>query len=261
MAAGASKRSTRAFVLAGLLASSPVALAGESMTAKERAMELYQESAALYQAGELKQAGERLEQAYALDPSPTLLYNLARVHEGLGELEAAIESYRRFLVAAPDTPDRGALEKRIETLGAQLAEQRRLREAEQRKHGKAEEGARGPSAPAVASPAGADPDRAPNRAPWLILGMGGLALGTGAGLGMISRGAARRAEDEESFLEAKAAERRANDFAVAANVALAVGGAVSLAGATWLLARPHRKPRAGVLLSVAPSGAALTARY
>jgi len=249
MAVGASMWSKCLLLLAGFVVSTPC-LADETATAKERAMDLYEQSLALYQQGDLEQAGELLSQAYALDPNPTLLYNQARVHEGLGDLEAAIDAYRRFLVAAPSAPDRGAIQKRISTLEAQLADRRQLREAEQAE----EQSAERPD-PVAPSP------RETGVTPWLVLGAGGLALGSGAILGLVSRREGERARDDETFLGAQAAERRANDYAVAANVAFAVGGAASLAGVTWVLVRKRRQRVAAAALFVDASGARISGRF
>ena len=97
-------RSTLACVTAALtlLAASPVAQAQAS--AKDRALRLFEQSAEAYEAGELEKAAELLERAYALDPDPTLLYNLARTYEGLGKLECLLDAGRGALHGDGDGP-------------------------------------------------------------------------------------------------------------------------------------------------------------
>src|SRR5690606_35346285 len=93
---------------------------------RKRALELFKESKQLYQEGRFRDAIERLEQAYALAPEPVLLYNLGRAFESSGELERAIDAYRRYLDEEPNAPDRGAISARIDTLERQLKERQAL---------------------------------------------------------------------------------------------------------------------------------------
>lgn len=93
---------------------------------RERAWQLYRESSEAYRRGEFRRAIALLEEAYSKSPEPVLLYNIARSHESLGELESAIEKYTRYLAAAPDVRDRGALELHVETLRDELATRTRL---------------------------------------------------------------------------------------------------------------------------------------
>jgi tetratricopeptide (TPR) repeat protein len=58
---------------------------------------LYAEGSALYRERKYRAAIERFRQAFALYPDPNLLYNIARSHEALGELQAAITGYRQCL--------------------------------------------------------------------------------------------------------------------------------------------------------------------
>lgn len=56
---------------------------------------LHVEGAALYRAGAYREAITKFESAYAIFPEPNILYNLGRCFQALGEVDQAIEYYRR----------------------------------------------------------------------------------------------------------------------------------------------------------------------
>ncbi|MCB9648131.1 MAG: tetratricopeptide repeat protein [Deltaproteobacteria bacterium] len=116
------------------LAKRPPAKKAESPRAQ--AIQLFQESRAAYRQGRFRAAAALLEKAYALDPAPTLLYNLARALESDGDFEGAVKAYQDYLAADPKADDRAAIAQRIENLQTQIAEreelQRRLKEAQAR---------------------------------------------------------------------------------------------------------------------------------
>ena len=56
----------------------------------------------LYKDGKYPEALVALEQAYAVDPQPKLLYAIAQVHVKLGRCPDAIVFYERFLATNPD---------------------------------------------------------------------------------------------------------------------------------------------------------------
>lgn len=66
------------------------------------AMTLYESARAHYRAGEYTAAAEDLENALVLDPAaPTLLFNLGRVYELMGDYERSLSAYRRLLAVTP----------------------------------------------------------------------------------------------------------------------------------------------------------------
>ena len=90
---------------------------------RDRALKLFEDSDKAYKAGKFEKAAELLREAYGLYPEPLLLYNLGRAQEGLGDAKGAIESYERYLKDAKQIKDRGAIERRVDTLKAQLAKE------------------------------------------------------------------------------------------------------------------------------------------
>jgi tetratricopeptide (TPR) repeat protein len=70
-------------------------------------VQFYRSGREHFEAGRYREAIADLEQALALDPSsPTLVYNVARVYELLGELDEAIRYYQVYLqMLTPDEED------------------------------------------------------------------------------------------------------------------------------------------------------------
>ena len=96
---------------------------------KARALELFKQSKDKYRSGDFQAAANLLEEGYELHDEPVLLYNLARAYEGLGELERAAAAYEQYLVAEPDTKDRGAIEQKVSNIRKQVAERDALADA------------------------------------------------------------------------------------------------------------------------------------
>ncbi len=108
------------FVLA---ANASVAVAQERREPPPEAVEFYRTGREHFAAGRYREAIVDLERALTLDPgSPTLLYNLGRVHELLGDLPTAIEYYGSYVRLLPptETEERARIEESIRRLeGAQ----------------------------------------------------------------------------------------------------------------------------------------------
>ena len=71
----------------------------------------------MYQQGEYRAAIARLEAAVALDPDgKELVYNLAVIHEKLGEIELAERFYRRYLEMETAAKEREEVEAVLQRL-------------------------------------------------------------------------------------------------------------------------------------------------
>lgn len=156
------------------------------------------------------------DRAFKLDPSPILLYNIARCHEEMGTLDPAIRNFELYLARAPDAPDREDVERRI-----------RVMEAIARRQADA-----APVAPAQPAPAETSALR------WWgygTLGAGVVSLAVGGAMGVAADSAAEdhRAADTRADKARFATE--ANDNATVANVGFIVGGALVAAGATLVI--------------------------
>jgi tetratricopeptide (TPR) repeat protein len=202
---------------------------------RQRAMELFEESEQRYRAGELEEAQRLLLEAYALDPNPVLQYNLGRVYEALGKLEEAAGAFREFLDGAPDAPDRGAIERRIETLQKQIAD-RKAQETRER------ERAKKPPPPPPKPPPPLQ-DTGPGVTPWIIAGAGAAALLGGVVAGVLANKAHDDAVADPSFRGAQDSQDKAVTFATIANVGFVVGGAAVVVGVGWgLMDQPDTPP-------------------
>lgn len=91
---------------------------------RAQVQQLFDDSEKAYKAGQFEKSADLLKKAYQLIPDPTLLYNLGRSLEGMGDLEGAVDNYERYLKEAKKVDDRGAIERRIDTLKAQIAKQK-----------------------------------------------------------------------------------------------------------------------------------------
>lgn len=66
-----------------------------------------------YSSGDYEAAIAHFEAAYEIDPQPNIVYNIARVEEKLGRLEAAVSNYEKFIVLSGASPElrKDALER------------------------------------------------------------------------------------------------------------------------------------------------------
>ena len=205
----------------GLIAA-PIASPCAAQEAEPSAISLFERAAAAYDRGDFTESVELLERAYALQPEPVIHYNLARAHEGLGQLEDAIEHFERYLEEAEDIRDRGAIERRLETLRGLLAERRRL----QREHRREDPVTPPPFTEAPAS-------TSPSPWPWIVAGLGVVGVGVGVGVGLLATERREQADLEPTHRGALAIFAEAEDLALAANITFAVAGIAALVGVIW----------------------------
>jgi tetratricopeptide (TPR) repeat protein len=108
--------------LAGAWLVSCVSLASAQAQTSEvpdqvRARECFNAAQAAYLAGKLDEARHGFECAYALMPSPELVWNLARVCERMGDVEAGVHYFREYLLHAKvSAKERKGIEARIRGL-------------------------------------------------------------------------------------------------------------------------------------------------
>jgi tetratricopeptide (TPR) repeat protein len=156
-----------ALLLTAALESAPRA---ESPT-HELAKKHYATGKSYYEIANYKEALDEFEKAYKLQPLPALLYNIGRCHESLGNLKAAVASYRDYLAREKEISDRATIEARIANL------EKRIKPAEPAPPTEAQPVA----PPAEASPVPDATDRPRWRRPtgWALVGVGGAALVVG----------------------------------------------------------------------------------
>lgn len=212
----------------GALGSDPGSTDAERL---ERAREIYDNGANLYEEGRYEAAILAFEQAYDLSGAPLLLYNIANAYERLGELERAVEYLDRYRAFAPPE-EAESLRERVRSL------ERRI--DARRAGGEPEEG--GAESPAALEPG---PDLEPMPAPgdtgpdpirWALVATAGVGLVTGITFGVLSN---RSRDDYESACVDVAGDRicpssASGDYdawrrrAITADVGFAVAGAAAV---------------------------------
>jgi tetratricopeptide (TPR) repeat protein len=217
----------RTLILALALAAGPAG----AQTPTDEARAEFDAGRAAFRARDFAAARARFERAYALDPSPVLLYNLARACEESGDAEKAVDYFRLYLERDPQADDRADVERRIRVMEAIVARERAAKAA-------AEAAAKPPAPPSVAA---ATPPPAEARPEWLVpvswaaVGVGAAALGAATWFGL----EARSAEDAHARATTGRAKQSAADDAerdaTFANVGFAVGGALAVAGVVGLV--------------------------
>ncbi|MEY2667981.1 MAG: hypothetical protein RJA59_619 [Pseudomonadota bacterium] len=81
----------------------------------------FRKGADLYKAGKYREAISAFETADRLKPSPALQFNIGQAWEKLGDTEAALAAFARYLRLDPSAPNRDAVRKTVGTLEARLA--------------------------------------------------------------------------------------------------------------------------------------------
>jgi tetratricopeptide (TPR) repeat protein len=207
---------------------------------KKRAAELFKKGADAYRQGDFQHAIELLDEAYALDPQPVLVYNRARAAEGLGNLDEAIAGYEKFLSQEPNAPDRGAIEQRLVTLRKQRDDRAAL-EKERATRNEAPP-APVPVAPAPASessestpPPSPPPRHSRSVAPYVVAGVGVVGIGAGAVFGVLALSKKDSAVSEPIQQKSMDLKDSADSLATVSTVSFIAGGVLLAVGATWWL--------------------------
>ena len=200
-------------------------------TPQARAAELFDKGAEAYRRGDFQRAVTLLLEAHTLDPQPVLLFNLGRAYEDLGQLDAAIATFTRYLGEDPNAVDRGAIEQRIETLKRQRDERAALekqRDAE-RTRADAEKAERERKEREVAHAS-----RARSIGPYIVAGIGVAGVATGVVFGLLSKSkhddASAPSTTQQDAIDL---QDTAKSFATISTVSFIAGGVLVAAGATW----------------------------
>jgi len=233
---------------------------------RDKALKLFEDSNKAYKSGKFEEAADLLKKAYALFPEPLLLYNLGRAQEGLGDPQGALDSYKQYLAQAKQVDDRGAIERRIETLEAQIekqkadaeeakrmAEEQARLQAEQERLRREREEQRGREREEI-------DDRTPveKYGPWTVMGVGGALVGTGLIFGIRSGAKHDDAVAAPAQRDAESLQASAQHYATVANVLFVTGGLVVAGGVAWKVWQwKHPHTQTTTSLQVTPTGAAI----
>lgn len=196
---------------------------GPAQGSEEAAVTEYQAGRAHFEAGRYRDAIVHLERAVSLDPnSPTLVYNVARVYELLGELDDAIRYYHMFLrMLGPDDADERS--RVADTIGRLEGAQR---EAEENAPPPPEEDAR------LDRPVLVEEHGVADLAFWLTAGGSAVLLATGGILGALALMQKNSADctvgDQCTLDERDDAATSAQNLALGADILLITGGVAAL---------------------------------
>jgi tetratricopeptide (TPR) repeat protein len=230
---------------------------------KDKALALFEKSDKAYKDGKFEQAVKLLEEAYKLYPEPLLLYNLGRAQEGLGDIPGAVDSYERYLADGKQIQDRGAIERRLETLKAQLAsrdeEQKRLAEEEARRKQAEEERKQAEAERLRLEEAARANARSPVETwgPWITMGTGGVLLATGFYFGARSSSTHDDAVASPIQRDARELQDSAERSATIANVMFVVGGVAIAGGIGWKIYQWRTGSETTAVVRATPTGAAI----
>ncbi|MCB9536172.1 MAG: hypothetical protein H6704_07900 [Myxococcales bacterium] len=209
----------RSIAFGALLALAPAPALADAPSAADRAraIDRYEAGRSAFLAGDFEAARASFAEAYRLDPSPILVYNLGRASEELGDHVAAVEHYRVYLARDHQATDREEVIARIARLEG-LAEPAP---------------SANPALRADAAAASPEPSLYPYAAVAGGLGLAGVAAGVYFGLE--SNRAAERHRDAQDGGTLRGTWDEAHTQAERANIALGVGGGLLAVGATLAL--------------------------
>ena len=104
-----------------LLALAPAQVVAQRQDHHARAIRLFEESETAFAERRYEAATTLLREAYALEPEPVLLYNLARAFEELGDDVHALEAIDAYLASSIDPSSRTEALERRERIAARIA--------------------------------------------------------------------------------------------------------------------------------------------
>ena len=94
-----------------------VALADDDTTRTARRH--FERGEKLYALTRFSEALDEYQKAFDAKPIPDFLFNIGQCYRNLGDYDAAIFSYRKYLTLAPEAPNRAQVEQLIGELSAQ----------------------------------------------------------------------------------------------------------------------------------------------
>jgi tetratricopeptide (TPR) repeat protein len=209
---------------------------------RDGASDLYTDARRAFDDKRYDDSIELLRRAYACDPNPVYLHNVARAYEEANRPKDALAAWRAYLEVSKDERERVQVQGRISTLSKMIDDLDRLeheKEAAEQARLAAEAVASSrpvrttlPPPPPVTSVAA--PSRHVAAGAWLLSGVGASGLIVAAVLGLESIAKHGAAVNEPQVVQAESLQSQARNLAQAANWMWAVGGAVTVIGAGWI---------------------------
>jgi hypothetical protein len=204
------------------------AVPGGGSCAPEKGARAYAEARRSFDAGKFDESIERLMEAYACDPNPVYLGNIARAHEEAHRPNEAISAWRQYLDKITDPKEQTAVAGRISALSKLVDDLEKVERAKT----EAEAARRRAEENVVNLPREEEARVSPWA--WAATGAGAAAIAAGVVLGLIASSRHSSAVREVDVVRANDDQHQAHDFATAANISYAVGGVSFGAGLLWM---------------------------
>lgn len=198
--------------------------------AHDRALELFDQGRQAFKASKFQESIDLIKEAYALEPAPVLLYNLAKAYEGLGDLENATATYEKYLAEEKEIPDRAAIEEKVKNFKKTIAEKERLAKERDEALAKLKQK---DGAPKKDAPTPDVSKRAPSPVPWVFVGVGAAGVIVGGVLGGLAVGKDDDAKAAPSQMDAVDLHESAKGLALGSTVGFIAGGALMGGGLLW----------------------------
>lgn len=263
------------FVLLLLLAP-PLAAQPSGEGDEELAKKYFQLGKELYNRSDYEGALKQFKLSYKSAQKPALLFNMARCHESMGQLEQAIELYEKFLESKPK--DTEGIQARIANLRKRLEKrpptptepkQPTVRQPKQEPEPKPVRPE--PKAQPVPSPEAPrqvdDPGKMLRTTGWVVLAAGGASLITGVVLGAVAADKSSSLEDADRnrpWPEMRDDYETGESLEVGQITSLVIGGALVATGAVLVYLGYRAKGaerRAEILPAVLPGGAMVSGTW
>jgi tetratricopeptide (TPR) repeat protein len=116
MAARFSRLAPTVTILLSMMVASEAGAQEPSRELAQRAMSHYERGVSAYRNARYDEAIEAFNRAYAVDPAPILVFNIAQAYWKKSDRQPALEAYRRYLILDPSAPNRAQVETRIQEL-------------------------------------------------------------------------------------------------------------------------------------------------
>jgi tetratricopeptide (TPR) repeat protein len=214
-------------------------------TLDDEARSLFEAGRTAYAGGRYRAAYDYFAQAYRLSQRLGLLYNMAQAADRARLDAEALEAYRTFLEARPDTAERVMIEQRIHDLSSSAPRTPEPAEPER-------------DEPAPTPAGGAGP------APWIVVGVGAAVVIGGAILltvGLLDRSSVEGAPRDTVWADVAGAYDRAPALMVTGDVMIGVGLAAVATGIVWAIMAPSPAASDSVSFGVGPGGFAVRGRF
>jgi tetratricopeptide (TPR) repeat protein len=113
---------TRYLVMLVLAVLACVRVAHADDAAMKAAKRHFDRGEKLFALGKFDEALDQYQQAFDAKPIPAFLFNIAQCHRNLGDYDAAIFSFKKYLQLEPEAPNREKVEELIQELEDKKAE-------------------------------------------------------------------------------------------------------------------------------------------